>query len=180
VTAPIRVLPEDHFGGTLALACAAVATLLPLLYIGAVLAVRVIRSRADPARDRSDSNIALGVGAVAAIALAFGLVPFWARWLGGETLVGEVTSVEQRGRSDTDVHVFTIRLPDGRTLEERVENEDLARMTTGARVFVRGVSSVPGLERLGDQATLSEGAAIGSLVVWGVLGALTIALGRRR
>lgn len=180
MTAPIRVLAEDHFGGSLAVICALVTTLLPFVYLGGVLVVRVVRSRADRARDRSDSNLALGVGAVAAIAFGIALVPFWARYAGGETLIGEVVSVEQRRRSDTDVRVFSIRLPDGRTFEERVENEDIAKMSTGTRVFVRGVSGLPGLERLGDEATLGEGAAIGSVLVWAVLGCVTIALGRRR
>jgi hypothetical protein len=42
---PVRVLAEDHFGGALALACAALCTALPLLYVGGVLVVRLLRSR---------------------------------------------------------------------------------------------------------------------------------------
>jgi hypothetical protein len=177
---PIRVLAEDHFGGTLALLCATLCTALPLVYIGSVLAVRRLRSRRDATRDRSDSNLALGIGAAVAIVFAFGLVPYWARLLAGETLVGEVVGVEERRRSDSDVSVYTIRATDGRTLEERVENEDAGLMTAGRKVFVRSVRGVPGFERLGDGATLSQGTAVGSLIGWGLLGSLTIALARKR
>jgi hypothetical protein len=177
---PIRILAEDHFGGMLALVCAVICTALPALYIGAVLAVRMLRSRADPSRDRTDSNLALGVGVVVAIGFGFGLVPYWARALFGETVTGEVSSVEERRRSDTDVSIYTIRLADGRTLQESVENEDEGSMQTGRQVFVRVVRGVPGFERVGDEATLSQGTVIGSLIAWAVLVPLTIALGRKK
>jgi hypothetical protein len=176
---PLEVLAEDHFGGVLALACAIVCTALPVVYIGCALAVRMLRSRSDPTYDRSDTNLAMGVGAIVAIVFGIGLVPYWSRFLLGETSTGEVVGVEARRRSDSDVRVFSIRLPDGRTLEERVENEHIASMTPGRRVLVRGVRGVPGLERLGGQATLSQGTAFGSFGVWGVLVPLSIALSRR-
>jgi hypothetical protein len=179
VNQPLEVLAEDHFGGTLALTCAAICTALPLGYIVVAFVLRTLRGRTDPGPDRSDSNLAIGMGVFLAIAFGIALVPYWARFWMGETSTGEVVEIEERRRSGGDVRVFSIRLPDGRAFEEHVENEDIAAMTPGRRVHVRGVRGVRGFERLGREATLSQGTVFGSLAAWGALIAISLAFGRR-
>ena len=171
MSTPLVILAEGHFGGTLALVAAIVCTALPFIY-GITLWVAARRRGRDP-------KMGLVCAAVLAIGFGVGLVPYWLRASLGSNTSGVVTSSEIMSRSSQGTAtVFTITLDDGRTLEETVDNEDHAKMTVGERVAVREVSAIDGFERLGDEATLSQGTLFGSLILWGLLAVATVALSR--
>jgi len=171
VTHPLTILAEDHFGGAFALGCAIACTLAPLLYAVPLWIVARRRGKSPKA--------GLISAAVLAVGFSLALVPYWLRFAVGDTTTGVVTGAEKLARSSQgSVTMFTITLDDGRAFDASVENEDRDLMREGQRVMVRQVPAIPGLEQLGDEATLNEATAIGSLIAWGLLAAVTIAFGR--
>lgn len=167
---PIRILAEDHFGGSWALIAAIVCSVLPVLYVAGVLVTWALRARSGEAYEARSFRIVLGFVLVLATAFLLAIAPYWGRRVYGETLIGEVTDSERLSRrSGSYAMRYTITLPDGRKLRESVEPEQVELMTTGRSVYVRAIRGVRGFERLGDEATLGELGVTLSLVVWGFL-----------